>query len=172
MLPRPLHAATLAGVTLPDRVAVGNKTLTLNGVGLRTATMFKVKVYLAGLYLESRSSDADKIMQSTQRKRLVLHFLHEAKRSQVAEAWREGLQENVRDLRPLEGRLDRLAAAMPDLKKGDQVTFDFTRDAVDVTLNAGAPKTVLGRDFSSAMLAMWLGPAARGDALEARLLGK
>ena len=44
-----LHAASLAGVTLPDTVQVGSTTLVLNGMGLRTK--FMVKVYVAGLYL-------------------------------------------------------------------------------------------------------------------------
>lgn len=169
---QPLHAATLAGVTLPDRVAVGDKTLVLNGLGLRCATIFKVKVYLAGLYLQSRSSDANQIMHSTERKRLVLRLLHGARRDQVAKVWREGLLHSKQPLRPIEGRLNQLVAAMPDLRKGDQVVFDFGSDSLDVTLNGGNRKTIAGRDFSSAMLGLWLGPTMRDDDLEAHLLGK
>ena len=44
-----LQAADLAGVTMPDSVQVGNTTLVLNGLGLRTKIV--VKVYVAGLYL-------------------------------------------------------------------------------------------------------------------------
>jgi hypothetical protein len=111
-------------------------------------------------------------MRSTQPKRLVLRLLHDAKRSQVAKAWREGLAENKEPLRPLEGRLNALAAAMPDFRKGDQVTFDFASDSLAVTLNGACRKTIPGRDFSRAMLGLWLGPSLRGDDLEARLLGK
>lgn len=169
---QPVHAATLAGVTLPDRVAVGNRTLVLNGLGLRRATIFQVKVYLAGLYLESRSSDANQIMRSTERKRLVLRLLHGARRDQVAKIWREGLVHGKQPLPPIEARLNQLTAAMPDLQKGDQVVFDFGSDSLDVTLNGGNRKTIPGRDFSRAMLGLWLGPAMRSDDLEARLLGK
>ena len=38
-----VQAATLAEVDLPDQATVGSKTVVLNGLGLRTATMFKVK---------------------------------------------------------------------------------------------------------------------------------
>ena len=34
----------------------------LNGLGLRTATMLKVKVYVIGLYLENKSSDPQAII--------------------------------------------------------------------------------------------------------------
>src|SRR5207247_9289332 len=50
-------AGELAGVTLPDRIQVDSRTLVLNGMGLREATFLKVDVYVAGLYLETTSSD-------------------------------------------------------------------------------------------------------------------
>jgi len=57
-----LDAATLAGVTLPDTVNVGNTRLLLNGLGLRTK--FMVKVYVAGLYLAQKSSDGYAIVKA------------------------------------------------------------------------------------------------------------
>ena len=50
----PILAATLADVTLPDTVTVGNQTLVLNGMGLRTKLF--IKVYVGGLYLEKKST--------------------------------------------------------------------------------------------------------------------
>ena len=42
-------AGELAGVTLPDTLKAGEKTLKLNGLGLRKKAVFKV--YVGGLYL-------------------------------------------------------------------------------------------------------------------------
>src|SRR5262249_60989392 len=55
--PLSLHAlaAELAGATLPDTLKAGEKTLKLNGLGLRKKAVFKV--YVGGLYLESPSKD-------------------------------------------------------------------------------------------------------------------
>ncbi len=61
----PVRAATLSGVNMPDQKTVNGKTLVLNGLGMRTATFLKVKVYVIGLYLESKSSD-DKAIISKQ----------------------------------------------------------------------------------------------------------
>ncbi len=47
-------AAELAGVRMSDQVTVDGRTLSLNGLGLREATAFKVDVYVAGLYLEQK----------------------------------------------------------------------------------------------------------------------
>ena len=69
-----LHAASVAGVTLPDSQQVAGKSLVLNGIGLRSK-MF-VKVYVAGMYLEQKSSDAAAIMKSDSPKRIVMHFIY------------------------------------------------------------------------------------------------
>jgi chalcone isomerase-like protein len=71
-----LRAASLAGVTLPDTVQVGGTMLVLNGLGLRTK--FSVKVYVAGLYLEQKSSDSSAITKADAPKRIVMQFLHSA----------------------------------------------------------------------------------------------
>ena len=39
------------GVTFPEQARVDGTTLTLNGLGLRQATMLKVNVYVAALYV-------------------------------------------------------------------------------------------------------------------------
>ena len=78
-----LQAATLAGVTLPDSVQVGGKTLVLNGLGLRTK--FVVKVYVAGLYLEQKSSDANAIVKTDAPKRLVMQFMRDLSKKQLAD---------------------------------------------------------------------------------------
>lgn len=55
-LPTAALAAQLEGATLADTLKAGEKTLKLNGLGLRKKAMFKV--YVGGLYLESPSKDA------------------------------------------------------------------------------------------------------------------
>lgn len=45
------------GVTFPDRIGVNGAALTLNGLGTREATIFKVNGYVAALYLEKPGGD-------------------------------------------------------------------------------------------------------------------
>ncbi len=67
-------AGELAGVKLPDTTRVGDKTLMLNGMGLRTKMIFKV--YAAGLYLPAKQSDPAKILaEDTPRKLELLEAL-------------------------------------------------------------------------------------------------
>src|SRR5262245_66580156 len=69
------RARDLAGVTLPDTLQAGEKTLKLNGLGLRKKAVFKV--YVGALYLEAPSKDADAILTSDQPKAIRMHFLRD-----------------------------------------------------------------------------------------------
>lgn len=62
------------GVTFPGTKVVDGKTLTLNGVAYRKALGF-VKVYVSGLYLEKKSTDAVEVIESEQVKHLYTHYL-------------------------------------------------------------------------------------------------
>ena len=64
-------AATVADVTVADEATVGGQKLVLNGVGVREATMLKVKVYVMGLYLPEKSQDAEAIIASDGNKRIA-----------------------------------------------------------------------------------------------------
>jgi hypothetical protein len=56
--------ATLEGVRFPDSYPVEGQTLTLNGLGLRTLTILRVRVYVAGLYVARRTGDVREIVGS------------------------------------------------------------------------------------------------------------
>ena len=88
----PLNAAAIADVEFQDQVTVSGKSLQLNGLGLRTATAFKVKVYAIGLYLEESSSDAAAIINSSETKRIKMHFLHKVSADEISEGWTEGFK--------------------------------------------------------------------------------
>jgi hypothetical protein len=87
-------AAELGGVTLADTLKAGDKTLKLNGLGLRKKSVFKV--YVGGLYLESPSKDAAAILASDQAKAIQLNFLRDLTKAQLVEAFQEGFDTGVR----------------------------------------------------------------------------
>ena len=71
----PVIAAECVGVTHPGKTVAGGAELTLNGLGLREATVFNVDVYVAALYLEKRLSSGQEILDSSGPKKLVLKFV-------------------------------------------------------------------------------------------------
>src|SRR5262249_16208402 len=88
-------AATLAGVQVPDTAQVANTDLVLNGVGLRTKFFFKI--YVGGLYLPQKSTDAVAIVAGTSPNRVLMHMIYEVSKDQFADAWTDGFKDNSAD---------------------------------------------------------------------------
>jgi len=168
----PAGAATLAGVSLPDPATVEGKTLVLNGLGIRTATMLKVKVYVIGLYLESKSSDPQAIIASSGNKRIAMHFVHDVSAEKLRGGWTEGFQDNTRDVAAIKDEIAKFNAGMRDVKSGDSIVLDFSGDRVDVLINDTRIDSIAGKAFQQAVLAIWLGPKPPNDALKEGILGR
>jgi Chalcone isomerase-like len=166
-------AGELAGVSLPDQVTVGGKTLVLNGMGLRKKMV--IKVYVAGLYLEERSADPAAIVGSSSTKRVVMHFLTGmATKSKMDAAWSEGFQANSPDVYPaLADRVTTFMGFFGDMKDGDEIVLTVVPGAgTTVALNGQEKGTIAGDDFGTGLLKVWLGDHPPSVDLKAGLLGK
>jgi hypothetical protein len=167
-------ARELAGVKMPDRTVVAGKPLALNGMGIRKATFLKVKVYVAGLYLEKKSADPAVVISSAQTKRLVLQFVRDVTRDQIAEAWEEGFEKNGgKDLPRLRARIRQLDGWMADFHSGDVLTFTYVPGSgVEVQVKGVVVGTLSGDDFARTLFSIWLGPEPPNADLKTGLLGQ
>ena len=167
-----LHAASLAGVTLPDSQQVAGKNLVLNGLGLRSK-MF-VKVYVAAIYLEQKSSDANAIMKSDAPKRIVMKFIYHPSKSQMADAFNEGFANNSPDaLKTMKADIDKLNGALQDLKEGDEMVFTYVPGTgTTMSINGNDKVTIAGQPFEQALLSVWLGPKPPTADLKKGMLGQ
>ena len=163
-------AGELSGVTLPDTLKAGEKTLKLNGLGLRKKAMFKV--YVGGLYLESPSKDAGAILAADQAKAIRMHFLRDLTKAQLVEAFQEGFDANVKDRAAQKAAFDRMLALVPDVKEGSTMTFMYL-PGKGTTLSAGSNDLGVfeGKGFADAVFAIWLGPKPPSEDLKKGLLG-
>ncbi len=152
-----LDAATLAGVTLPDTVQVGSTRLVLNGLGLRKK--FVIKVYVAGLYLEQKSSDASAIIQAQAPKRIVMQFLHGASKDQLRDAFDESFRNNAPDaVKTVKADIDRLLNALEPVKEGDQMVFTCVPgNGTTFALNGKEKLTIATPAFCPVLFSVWLG---------------
>jgi hypothetical protein len=169
----PVLADTLAGVTLPETITVGNKTLVLNGMGLRTK--FFVKVYAAGLYLEKKSADANAIIQADAAKRIVLQFIRsEVTREQMAEAFDEALKNNAPDKSgALQAEIGQFLKALETMHEKEQLVVTYLPGAgTTVTVRGKDKLTIPGPAFGQLVFSMWLGPKPPNADLKNGLLGK
>ncbi len=167
-----LYAANLAGVTLPDTVQVGDTTLVLNGLGLRTK--FMVKVYVAGLYLAQRSSDPSAIIKADAPKRIVMQFVHGASKNQIADAFDDSFNDNTPDAKKtMKADIDRLLGAVEPVKDGDQMVFTYvTGTGTTLAINGKEKLTIAGPAFGQVLFSVWLGPKPPNAGLKKGILGQ
>jgi len=167
-----LHAGTLAGVTLPDTAQVGSANLVLNGIGLRTE--FMVKVYVAGLYLEQKSSDASAIIKADAPKRIVMQFVHSASKSQMASAFSESFKDNTPDaMNTMKADINRFFGALDAVKVGDQMIFTYIPGTgTTFAINGQDKVTIAGPGFGQVIFSVWLGPKPPTPQVKKGMLGQ
>ncbi|HYB53807.1 MAG TPA: chalcone isomerase family protein [Thermoanaerobaculia bacterium] len=166
-----LRAGEVEGVRMADTVVAEGKTVKLNGMGLRTRIIFKV--YVAGLYLENPSHDPSAIIQSDQVKRVELGIVRSLTGAQVAEAIGQGFEQNSKSqMGALKARLDKLESWIPDVDKGDSIVLTYVPGKGTIVWARLTERGVIeGKDFSDALLSVWLGPNPVQADLKRKLLG-
>jgi hypothetical protein len=167
-----LNAASVAGVNLPDNTTIGGKSLVLNGIGVRSE--FMVKVYVAGLYLPQKSSDAAAIIKVDEPKRMVMQFLHDASKKQMTDAFDESFKDNDANAeKTMKPDVDQFLGALEDIKVGEQMVFTYVPGSGTTLAIDGKDKlTVAGAPFSQLIFSVWLGPKPPTASLKKGVLGQ
>lgn len=165
-------AAELAGVTLPDTREAAGVRLVLNGIALRTYSILGIRIYVAGLYLQHRSTNAQAILLSPEIKLLEIHFLRDVSRSRSEQAWRTGFANNCTAPCSLDPHnVDRFIAAVPAIHRGDVSMFLFTPEGLSITLDGRDLGTITDQHFARAVLATFIGPVPPTPRVKRELLG-
>jgi hypothetical protein len=167
-------AATLAGVTVPDTYTVDGQTLMLNGIGLRTLTIFRVRIYVAALYLPRPSHHAAQILASPGPKVIRLQFIHGGSKAQVEKQYREGEANNCGngECAPTDkADFERLVAAAPAVAPGDTSVYIFTEEGVKVFANDRLIGDFADVDLAYHLLAGFIGEHPPSTSLRDHLLG-
>jgi len=148
-----------AGVSFTDQAQVEGTNLTLNGLGLRLATMLKVKVYVAALYVGKTSNDAGAILGSSAPTELILQFVRDVGADDLRKGFDEGFEKNAKAQLPaLKERIAQLNGWVSDVRSGQKLTFVHKPGTgVQVDVNGSVKGTIKGDDFFKAFLSIWLG---------------
>jgi hypothetical protein len=172
-----LAAVDVAGVKFDDTVTVAGQQLKLNGAGLRTKVIFKV--YAAGLYLTDKKSTVPDVLAVPGPRRVAITMLREVSSEEFGKAFTDGLNANTgKDERnkilPQIMKFGEVFAQTPVLKKGDQLSLDWTpNEGTQCYLN-GKKIGELMPDlaFYNAVLRIWLGDKPVDSSLKPALLGE
>lgn len=168
----PVTAGELAGTQLQDTVRVDEQSLMLNGMGLRKKAIFKV--YVGGLYLTKKQSDAAAILASDSPRRMVMHFLRSVGADSISGAWQDCLAaQSGSPSADLKRQFDQLASWMGDVDNGDRLEFTYTPGSgTTVEVQGKTRGTVDGKAFADTLLSCWIGSSPPSADFKAGLLGK
>jgi len=171
----PVQATEIAGQQFDDEITLtdNQKNLQLNGVGVRYKFFFKI--YIAALYLEEKSEDIKQIIESSQAKRVVMHFLYDkVEKEKLVSAWMEGFEDNLstEEFKAVGPRIKLFNALFETLESGDVIYLDFIPGKGTRVISKGRQKGIIeGDDFYAALLKIWLGDEPVDEDLKAALVG-
>jgi hypothetical protein len=169
------YALEVGGVKLPDTLSAGGKNLVLNGAGIRTK--FFIKVYVTGLYLAQKDSNAQAIVNADEVMAVKLQVISGMVDSKKMEkATMEGFENATNgNIVPIKAKIDQFMGLT--FKETTKVNdyFDFINvpgKGVEVYKNGALKGTIEGLDFKKALYGIWLGDKPVQADLKAQMLGK
>ena len=144
------------------KFAVKDGDTSLLGVGLRTKTMLKVKVYAIGLYvadsaiagpLKGKAGSAlyGELVNGDFKKKVVMKFVRDVSASQVREAFHDALK-------GVGGKTDEWIAYFGDIRSGQECVIAWNPGVGLETKVVGVDKPAINdKAFASAVFGIWLG---------------
>lgn len=149
------------------RFATKRGDLSLLGVGLRTRTIFKVKVYAIGLYVADSALAGPlaahkgalgspafyrDLVAGDFPKEVLLKFTRDVNQATIQEAMRDALAGADR------ARTETFASYFPEIKTGQECLIRWAPGGILETVMGGQPKpSIADRSFAAAVFAVWLG---------------
>lgn len=172
-----VEAGEMYGVKMDEGMKVAEKDLVLNGMALRRVRKFgiPVKVYIAGLYLENKVDDSEKILGAEAVKHLEMEFVRTVEKEKITNAWDEAVFKGcIEDCSNYKPPLKEFNALMGEMRKGQRISVTFYPDKVEVSQQGRTPKkgTVASPAFSKNLLAIFIGPKMFSQEVKDSLLGK
>jgi Chalcone isomerase-like len=151
-------AAEIDGVAMPETMEVSGTRLLLNGLAQRTYSFLRIHIYVAGLYLQHRSSDAQDILASGETKLLHFVFTRDIDAEAARKSWRESLDSNCRSPCSLGAEnVKRFLDAIPSMRRGESSTFLFKPEGLEVFMNEKLVGRIPDKAFVRVILATFIG---------------
>lgn len=172
-----VYSFDLDGLNFSEVINIEGKNFVLNGAGMRIKKIafVGIKVYAAGLYLENKEKNPEKILSENVSKCLLMHFVYSnVGKDKLKDAFLEGFQNNNPLLsEKLRSSVDRFLSFWDDMKSGDGAKLIYIKDqGTKVIIKNKEIGTIEGKDFSRLLFSVWLGDNPPNKELKEGLLGK
>jgi hypothetical protein len=165
-------ALDVGGVNVAPTVSVGQKTLTLNGAGIRKKLF--IKVYVGSLYTERKVTSTAQLVADPGEKLVRMNFVYsKVEKEKIIETFAEGLANNSPAVAQSAEAKAFLSWFTADFVKGDTVDVSLAADGtVSATHNGKALGTVRNPALARAVLLIWFGEKPADAGLKKGMLGQ
>ena len=164
-------ALDVAGVNVAPTVSVHQKTLTLNGAGIRKRLF--VKVYVGSLYTERKVTTPAQLLADPGEKLIRMSFVYKkVEKEKIVETFTEGITNNSPIVRWSSDAKAFLSWFKSDFVAGDTVDISISPDGtVSATHNGKVLGTLRNPDVARAVLQIWFGEKPADGSLKKGMLG-
>jgi len=168
--------AIAIGLTSANAIELDNsyKNLVLNGQGTRDK--FFIDLYVGGLYLKQKSTDAKQIIEADEPMNIRLHIVSSLITSKKMEdGTREGFDKATDgNIEPIKEKIETfLAVFMEEIKENDVYDFLYIPSTgVQIYKNNKLKKTITGLEFKKALYGIWIGNNPAQKSLKKEMLGE
>jgi len=164
---------TVGDVTLKNNYKFGDYNLVLNGGGIRKKLWFEV--YVAGLYLKSKSPKADKIITSDELMAITIDITSSVVSSdKMISATQEGFEKSLDgSTQKLQDKIDQFIAVFnEEISVGDNYEIVYyPGEGVKVYKNKKYKSIITGLEFKQALFGIWLSDDPVDSKLKSNMLG-
>lgn len=176
-MPLSSWALTIDGYDIPQTIPATSNTaeLKLNGASMRILYGV-IDTYIGQLYLETPSTDPEKIIEADEFKRMVYKIvLKRVSGRRIASAMYDALQLNVtkEEGMQLEERLQLLVNMFDSsLKKGEESYLEWVpKKGSRIVINGVVKGMIPGKDLYDAILKIWIGENPVASKFKRQVLG-
>src|SRR5512141_1806787 len=164
-------ALDVAGVNVAPTVSVRQKTLALNGVGIRKKLF--LKVYVGSLYTERKVTTPAQLLADPGEKLIRMNFVYKkVGKEKIVEAFADGLANNAHDIARSAEAKAFLSSFTDDFVAGDTVDISFSPDGtVAASHNGKSLWTVRSPAVAQGVLLIWFGEKPADRSLKKGMLG-
>lgn len=164
----------ISGIKLPEKTMFGNDEVVLNGAGVREK--FWMDMYVGGLYVTSKSSDAKQIINADEAMGIQLHIVSGLISSKkMINAIEEGFDNSTNgNKKALRGKIDQFIGVFDEeIQKRDVFNITYQPDhGVVIYKNGKKSGTIKGFDFKKALIGIWLADKPADKDLKKAMLGR
>jgi len=179
-LPLAVRAADVTevgGVKYDNSTTLGGAKLQLNGAGVRYKAVFKV--YTAGLYLTTKATTAEAVLNASGPRRMHIVMLREINAEELGKLFTKGMEQNASreefsKVIPGVIKMGEMFAARKRLLTGDWFSIDYVPGVGSTILVNGKVEAgpIKEPEFFAALMKIWLGKNPADSQLKDALLGK